>query len=407
MAEKTFYQKTLERLGGIANWPNAEVPVEALITELIPEMCKVPYDYIFRDDPEAMAECTLLVQEYLDLDTIWANTDVYNFEAEAMGVPIKFYPDHCPDFNRNDPFIKDRDDLDKIKFTGLDKGRFPYLLDYIKAYKKYTGTDTFPELSAPWTLAGNLYGIENLIMDCYEDPDFVRELLNRIVEDFHTPMYREFAKHCPGFNTILLGDAFTSVPIVTMDIVDNFIRPNLERELTSLNMPGIGLLDTAFFGFAALPELEMRRYIDFVIWSNHSFMAMDPDLSRLSVEKCREIATETQQLLFTGMDAKFTEFAPMDEAIARIKEIILKGKKGPTPMIFLFNCFNTGIDPKRAKILVQAARTFAQPDADENTEFEIREVPAFQEFLAEKIHNNPEQYSFNWLQHSLYKDVIR
>ena len=65
----------------------------------IPEICKLPYDYLFRDDPVAMAECTLLVHEYLRLDLLIANMDVYNFEAEAMGVDIKFYKDHCPDFD--------------------------------------------------------------------------------------------------------------------------------------------------------------------------------------------------------------------------------------------------------------------------------------------------------------------
>ena len=38
-----------------------------------------------------MAECTLLVWEYLRLDLLTANMDVYNFEAEAMGAKINFY----------------------------------------------------------------------------------------------------------------------------------------------------------------------------------------------------------------------------------------------------------------------------------------------------------------------------
>ena len=67
------------------------------------EMCirDRPYDYLLRDDPVAMAECTLLVQEYLDIDLIIANLDIYNFEAEAMGAELKFYPDHCSDIVRS------------------------------------------------------------------------------------------------------------------------------------------------------------------------------------------------------------------------------------------------------------------------------------------------------------------
>ena len=98
MKANSFFPKTLAHLGGIASWPKADVPVTALVTELIPGLCRVPYDYLFRDDPAGMVECTLLMQEYFDLDLIFANTDVYNFEGEAMGAPTKFYPDHCPDF---------------------------------------------------------------------------------------------------------------------------------------------------------------------------------------------------------------------------------------------------------------------------------------------------------------------
>ena len=67
-----------------------------------------------------MAECTLLVQEYLDIDLIIANLDIYNFEAEAMGAELKFYPDHCSDIVRSNYLIKDEKDFDKIKFKGLD-----------------------------------------------------------------------------------------------------------------------------------------------------------------------------------------------------------------------------------------------------------------------------------------------
>ena len=92
--QMNFLLKRMGNLMNLANWPNANVINTALVTEFIPEICKLPYDYLFRDDPVAMAECTLLVHEYLRLDLLIANMDVYNFEAEAMGVDIKFYKDH-------------------------------------------------------------------------------------------------------------------------------------------------------------------------------------------------------------------------------------------------------------------------------------------------------------------------
>ena len=85
MSQNRKYADTVtEGSQNMAGSGKAPVLMTALVTELIPELCGVPYDYLLRDDPVAMAECTLLVQEYLDLDLIIANLDIYNFEAEAM-----------------------------------------------------------------------------------------------------------------------------------------------------------------------------------------------------------------------------------------------------------------------------------------------------------------------------------
>ena len=87
--------------------------------------------------------------------------------------------------------------------------------------------DTFPIFSAPWTLAGNLYGIENLIMATIEDPEFVHEFLRRIVDDYHVPMFHALNDAVPGFAEMDFVDAFASVPMVNVSIVNEFIRPYL------------------------------------------------------------------------------------------------------------------------------------------------------------------------------------
>ena len=82
--KQTFVMQCEKNLAGDGPWPYA-VPVKAQINEFIPEICRLPYDYLFRDDPAGMAECTLLVQEYLGLDSIHSNLDMYNFEPSNIG----------------------------------------------------------------------------------------------------------------------------------------------------------------------------------------------------------------------------------------------------------------------------------------------------------------------------------
>lgn len=397
-----FAMKSLMNLVNLSKWPNAKVANTALITEFIPEICRVPYDLLFRDDAIAMAECTLLVHEYLGLDLLTANMDVYNFEAEAMGAKIKFYPDHCPDFDRSDYFIKKPEDLEKIKYTGLDKGRFPYLIEYSKAYKQYVGLDTFPIFSAPWTLAANLYGLDNLVMDCYEEPEFVEEFLNKIVDDFHVPMFKELSSVIPGMREVALVDAMVTIPMVDINIVEKFIWPNLERLMQKLDMPGIPLLDTAFFGSAKLNEEHRKRFEDFVIYANGRFFCSDPDAAMLGIEYARKRATECQLPLQTGIDAKVIEFGTEEEIVERIKHYVLVGKNGPTPCIFFHNNISPKAPLENVWTAMQAVEIYGAPGADENTPYVRPDYKPFEEFLREKIADNEQGYTFRWLEKSGY-----
>ena len=400
-----FMVQHLMNLGGLANWPNTNVVRTALVTELIPEICQVPYDYLFRDDPKALTECTLLVWEYLDLDILTANIDVYDFEAEAMGAELRFYPDHCPDFNRNEYFIKGREDFHKLKYTGLGAGRFPFLLEVNKYQLQYVQFPAFPVLSAPWTLAGNLYGLDNLVIDCIEDPEFVHDFLNTLVDDYMIPLWNDLIDAFPGMDTMQLVDAYVTVPMVTVDIVEEFVRPALERLMAGTGNR-IALLDTAFFGQAKLNEEDRKRFEEFVMWSNGRFFCSDPDVAVLTPEYARRRADEVLLPLQTGVDAKVIEFGTKEEIVNRIKHYTLAGKNGITPCIFFFNNFTPRTSEENLQIAVQALRIYGAPGADENTPYVDPEFISFKDFVKNKMADNVEGYSFEWVEKSGLKDYL-
>lgn len=400
-----FMQQHLMNLGNLANWPNANVVRTALVTELIPELCKLPYDYLFRDDPKAMTECTLLVWEFFDLDILTANLDVYDFEAEAMGAKINFYPDHCPDFDRNHYFINGREDFHKIRYTGLGAGRFPFLKKIYEYQLQYVQFPAFPVLSAPWTLAGNLYGLDNLIIDCEEDPDFVHDFLNTLVDNYLIPLWNDIIDAFPGIDSMALVDAYVTVPMVNVDIIETFIRPALERLLdgTGHRLP---LLDTAFFGQSMLQEADRKRFEDFVSWSNGRFFCSDPDVAVLTPEYARRRADEVLLPLQTGVDAKLIEFGSKLEIIERVKHYTLAGKRGLTPCIFFFNNLSPHAPIENIQIAMQALKIYGAPDTDENTPYTDPDFLTFKDFLMYKRSHNAEGYSFEWLEKSGWKDLL-
>lgn len=406
MPDKNFMMNGAARFANLANWPNAEPIMFCLATELIPELCGIPYDYFFRDDPVACAEATLLVQEYLGMDVLLGNLDLYNFESESIGAKVRFYPDHCPDLDRSDYFVKGPEDLEKIKFRGLESGRYPFLLKFLEAYKKYTGVDTFPAQCAPWTMACNLYGVDNLVMETIEDPEFVVEFLNKIVDDLHIPLFRALAEVCPGFHTMAFGDAFASIPVVTVDIVKKFIKPNLQRLKDNLGIPGIKLQDTAFFGVSLLSGQDLQDYNDFIVWANDQYFCCDPDTPIMTPQVAREIANSYGVPLQLGLSAAQVEFGSIEETVAIIKNYILEGKKGPTPLFFFFNNLTPFTSEEKLLCATAAVRTFGAPGADENTEFVKPEIISFVDFLREKIKDNPAGYTFDFLKKSKYAYLL-
>ncbi len=394
----SFIEKANQNIGSA--FVNGTVPITALMSEIIPELCRVPYDYLYRDDAVAMAECSLLVQEYLDIDMVFANRDIYALEGEAMGAELRFFPDHCPDYVRSNPLIRDERDLDKIKFHGLESGRFPYLLEYCRAYKRFTGLDHFPQISAPWTLAANLCGVEELVMAAIEDPEFVHEVMRRVVDDFQVPMLRALAEVLPGFTQITMADAFGSVPIVDNHIIDEFIRPYLERELEKLNMPGVTLFDTSYFGASKLEGAKRKHFEDFSIWANQWYLCIDPDLEALGIEYARRVADEHKTVLHAGVGAKMMETYTPEQIVNRIKGIMLGGKRGSSPMFFLFNDLTTNTPLENIHAAVQAVRIYGAPEADDNTAYEAKKHVSFEEFIRTKRQENTEHYEFNWLDKS-------
>ena len=401
-----FIPPRLMKLGAIANWPNADVPLGAQVNEYIPELCKVPYDYLFKDDPVAMAECTLLTWEYIGIDLLVLNTDCYNFEVETLGGKLSFYKDHIPDVDRSDLFIKSAADLDKIKFEGFEKSRIPYLVEYCKAYKELSGLDTVPSFSGPWSIAANLYGMENLIVDAVSDPEFVHELMGRLVRDFLIPFHKALAELIPGMQGTTLADAIGSPPLVSKELFAEFVAPYAEELLDSYQANGI-LKYNGVWGIAEYEGEERDDFVRQLIKTEGTLGVFDPDVLLVGPEYYRKLADEQLAPLMFGLSTNILQDSTPEEVAASVKSYVLGGKAGITPFLM----FLSNIAPKtpivNIRTAVEATHVYGAPGATEDTPFEpVGEVESFEDFLRAKIANNEEGYSFAWLEKSEYSYLL-
>lgn len=399
--KQSFLLRHLERLQKLQDWPDADVVIHSQVNEYIPWLCGLPFDYLFTEDPVAMAECSLLVQEYLGIDILAINLDVYNFEGESLGAEMRYYKDHIPDFDRSDYLIKSEADLDRLDFYGLDSGRYPYLTNYYEAYKKYTGVIQEPCLSAPWTLACNLYGLDRLVMAAVENPDFVHRLMERIVKRVHIPLFKALHEKYPEIQSIGLADAFASPPMVNMDMISEFIYPYLKEEFEACAEMGMGMSDAGIWGFSALGEAEREGFCDFMKFAGGgSLRALDPDPEKLGPEYFREKADARQCGLSMGLSTSFLQSAEPEEVADRVKRYVLAGKNGKTLYLMCFNNIAPDTPIQNITAAVSAVRIYGKAGATGDEVLTVPPAADFREFLKEKRQNNVEGYTFRWLERS-------
>ena len=126
----------------------------------------------------------------------------------------------------------------------------------------------------------------------------------------------------------------------------------------------------------------------------------------LTPEYARKRADEVLLPLQTGIDAKVLEQGTKEEIVERIKHYTLAGKRGITPCIFFYNNFTPRTSEEKLQIAVQALKIYGTPEADENTPYVDPEFISFKDFVANKIKNNVEGYSFEWLEKSGLKEEL-
>jgi hypothetical protein len=397
--ERSFVGPGLDRMARLADWP-AAVPVVAQVNEFIPELCRLPYDYLYRDDAAAMAECTLLAWEYTGVDMLTASLDIYDFEAESAGAKIGYYAGHMPDVDRSDFLVKGADDLDKVRFGGLSSGRLPYLVEHYEAWARLSGLDAFPSFCAPWSLACSLYGLEGLLVACLADPEFAHELLRRCVDDLLGPMVAALGDVLPLPSAISCADAWFSPPMVSMDIMEEY-EPYVPGVAAAAGLD-VPVSSSGIWGYSHLKGADLLRLAGLVTRVGGGVSAFDPDVQNIGPEFFRGYADKHGAALRLGYSTLSLALDDRDAVVERVKNYVLVGKDGPTPLTLFLNNIAPQTPVENIVAAVEAVRTYGAVGATAETPFLHREPEPFEDFLRRKIADNPVGYSFGWLERSGY-----
>ena len=185
---------------------------------------------------ERMAESLIAAYRRYGYDGVHPGSDV-SIEGEAVGSKLR-QPEDATAF-LVEPILQDPSDLDKLKVPDPHKdGRMPVIVNATKICSERIGKEAFitPGMMGPWNCASQIRGVEQLMFDMYDRPDFVRKLL-----DFVEELLFEYGKALidAGAMMVLLGEALCSPNFISPKQYRGIIVPYQKRIVKKLMDYGV------------------------------------------------------------------------------------------------------------------------------------------------------------------------
>lgn len=252
-------------------------------------------------------------------DTVSTFADAYNFEAEALGAKMLFPEDSFPVIL--EPLIKEPSDLKKLKIPDFTKAaRGPYVIEGTKLMMEKMGDLGFAAsvASAPWSMAVQIRGFNNLVRDTRKNPEFAHKIL-----DFCVDVIEAFAKAqqealggAAGFAA--LADAFSCIPPTSPELVYNFVIPHTAEIIKRLGpMMWAG-------GFPIQKVPNWKQIMEDVVVKTGSLLGMVVMLESdwLPPEEIKEMSQRLHKPWFFGIRAGIISKGSPKEIENHVKNLI-------------------------------------------------------------------------------------
>ncbi len=157
-------------------------------------------------------------------------------EAADCGAAVRFFPDQPPALDESNSVLADKSKLVSLKVPDPSQGpRMHNRLQALALYRKRVGNAKLIEgwIEGPCAQAANLRGISRLMMDFSDDPGFVRDLFEFVLE-----LEIRFAKAqvAEGAELVGIGDAAAS--LVGPRIYEELVWPYQKRMVDGVRALG-------------------------------------------------------------------------------------------------------------------------------------------------------------------------
>jgi uroporphyrinogen decarboxylase len=227
MTKPTAYDRVIAAIRGE---PPDRVPVVPQITYTTAQLTGVGLVEALHS-PEKTAQALLAGQRELGYDAIYAGWESsFNLLAEAMGCTMRYPEDDVPQVTGH--IVRDSSDLDKVLVPDpKTAGRISIHLKTVEIIREKTGgkVPIFCYVPGPFTLAGQLCGVNKLMIATIRDAPFVKALTRITTEA--SKRYVE-ANIQAGADVMVAADPTASSSLISPQMFETLALPCLQEVLT-------------------------------------------------------------------------------------------------------------------------------------------------------------------------------
>lgn len=171
---------------------------------------------------DLQAQCMKAIADRFDTGAAFSLMDL-SVEAEAFGSAVHYSEDDVPTIT--DALIHDEDEAEALEVPQVGAGRTGECVKGIeKACELITDRPVLAGIIGPYSLAGRLLDMTEIMILCYEEPDMVETVLNKATE-----FLIEYAKAFKAVGANGIAMAEPAAGLLSPSLIDEFSTPYVKR----------------------------------------------------------------------------------------------------------------------------------------------------------------------------------
>mgnify|MGYP002525158932 CR=1 FL=1 len=186
-------------------------------------------DY-YKSNPLNYVRLNCLIQRMLGIERLTLCWPVYGFGAEVLGQTMIYTEDQAPGSDPGFPLLNS-DNWQDMPVYDPDHPVAKIVRENLLYMAQLSGIEPVAHLPAPYSLAAEIYGQEHLILALIEEPEFVHQLLDLIIERVLVPWCEDLHRSAPNV-WLELSDASGSPMFIGPDKFIEYAADSVAKMIT-------------------------------------------------------------------------------------------------------------------------------------------------------------------------------